>query len=360
MRFIQWTIVIIVLLSVIGFGLLQLPAVQDRIIAKVIRQNIDNTAAQALFKDDAMRLLVCGSASPLPHKSRARPCLAVIAGGKAYIVDTGAGSWNTLAMRRFPGEHVAAVLYTHFHSDHISELGEFNLQTWAAGRPGPLPVYGPEGVARVVAGFTEAYALDQGYRIAHHGAQLLSPDRWPMIPHTLTLPADGAMTTAFEDGALKVSVFGVHHNPVEPAVGYRFDYKGRSLVISGDTTKDPRMVTAATGADVLVHEAQSQRIVAEMKVAAAELGRPGIAKIFADIPSYHTDPLEAAEIANAAGVPLLLLYHLTPPPPNRFAEQVFLRGMKEVRAQGVAMARDGTLITLPLAGGAPVVGSFDP
>src|SRR3546814_11723674 len=62
-----------------------------------------------------------------------------------------------------------------FHSDHIGDLGEFNLQTWGAGRPTPLQVYGPEGVARVVTGFQEAYALDAGYRTAHHGADFLTP-----------------------------------------------------------------------------------------------------------------------------------------------------------------------------------------
>lgn len=344
----------------ITLAVLQLPAVQDRLIDRVMRHRLDDHAARALLQDDALRVLICGSSSPLADPNRAKACVAVIAGGKTYIVDTGQGSWNTLALRHFPGQTVAAVLLTHFHSDHIGDLGEFNLQTWAAGRPAPLPVYGPEGVARVVAGFSEAYALDEGYRVAHHGPDMLSPTLWPMVPHTLGLPADGAMTTAFEDGALKVSVFAVHHNPVEPAVGYRFDYKGRSVVISGDTAKDARIVAAARGADVLVHEAQSQRMVKRLMELTAEMGLPRYSKVFHDIPSYHTDPLEAAALANEAGVPLLLLDHLTPPPPNAFAERVFLRGMKDVRPNGVALAHDGTVVTLPLAGGAPVVSRLDP
>jgi ribonuclease Z len=341
-------------------ALLQLPAVQDRLIDRVMRYRLDHHAARALLNDDALRVLVCGSSSPLADPDRAKACVAVIAGGKTYIVDTGQGSWNTLALRHFPGQTIAAVLLTHFHSDHIGDLGEFNLQTWAAGRTGPLPVYGPEGVARVVAGFSEAYALDEGYRVAHHGPELLSPARWPMVPHTLGLPTDGAMTTAFEDGPLKVSVFAVHHNPVEPAVGYRFDYKGRAVVISGDTAEDLRIVTAAKGADLLVHEAQSQRLVKRLMELTAVMGLPRYSKIFHDIPSYHTDPLEAAALANQAGVPLLLLYHLTPPPPNALAEKVFLRGMRDARPNGVALAHDGTLVSMPLAGGAPVVSRLDP
>ncbi|TAJ50606.1 MAG: MBL fold metallo-hydrolase [Nevskiaceae bacterium] len=360
MRFLSWSLGTLALLALASFGLLQLTPVQDRLIDQVIRKNVDNSAAQALFKDDAMRLLVCGSGSPLPHPTRARPCLAVIAGGKFYIVDTGPGSWNQLALRHIPAERIGAILYTHFHSDHIGELGEFNMQTWVAGRPAPLAVYGPEGVQRLVAGYSEAYALDNGYRTAHHGAEMLPPERGQMQAHPLALPADGHRVPAFEDGELKVSVFAVHHEPIEPAVGYRFDYKGRSLVISGDTRRDERMIAAAEGADVLAHEAQAQHLVARMQALAAEAGRPRIAKIFGDIPSYHTSPVEAAELANAAKVPLLLLYHLTPSPPNRIAGQVFMRGVKAVRPEGVVLSDDGTLITLPLAGGAPQVGRFDP
>lgn len=340
--------------------LLNLPVVQDRVAERMMRSQMAADAADALFVDDALRLLVCGSASPFPHPTRARPCLAVIAGGKFYIVDTGPGSWNQLALMRIPGERIGGIFLTHFHSDHLGDLGEFNMQTWVAGRPGPLTVFGPEGVARVVGGFEEAYALDDGYRIAHHGAELLPPDTAAMQPRTLMLPAKGEIATVFEDGALKVSMFRVPHDPIEPAVGYRFDYKGRALVISGDTSASPDMARFAAKADVLAHEAQAQHLVQQMRRVARESGRPRLEKIFGDIPSYHTSPEEAAAIANDAGVPLLLLYHLTPPPPNRLAEQVFLRGVKALRPRGTVLADDGMLITIPLAGGAPTVSQWRP
>src|SRR6185369_2133295 len=100
---------------------------------------------------------------------------AVFAAGRFWVVDTGPGSWNRLALERVDGKRIGAILLTHFHSDHIGDLGEFNLQTWGAGRPDPLRVFGPPGVERVVTGFQEAYALDTEYRIAHHGADFLSP-----------------------------------------------------------------------------------------------------------------------------------------------------------------------------------------
>jgi len=335
-----------------GVGTLQLPAVQDRLIGAVMKRNMDNSDRQALFADDALRLLVCGSSSPFPAEDRARPCLAVIAGGKFYVVDTGPGSWNRLALLRIPGERIGAVMLTHFHSDHIGDLGEFNMQTWVAGRPAALPVYGPPGVERVVAGFTEAYALDRGYRIAHHGAEFLPEEKGLM--QARVVDAKAGPQTLFSDGDLRVTIFPVHHNPIEPAVGYRFDYKGRSLVISGDTIKDARLAAVAKGADLLAHEAQNQQMVARLASTAGELQRPRLQKVFGDIPDYHTSPVEAAEVANAAGVKLLLMYHLTPPPPKAL-ERRFLAGVSDIRPKGVALARDGMLVELPLAGGEPLV-----
>ncbi|MFA5938886.1 MAG: MBL fold metallo-hydrolase [Sinimarinibacterium sp.] len=341
-------------LAVIAAGtaaLLRVPAVQDRLIDAAIRSRMDESDRAALFADDALRLLVCGSSSPLPSPDRARPCLAVIAGGKFYVVDTGPGSWNRMALLRIPGQRIGGVLLTHFHSDHIGELGEFNLQTWVAGRGAPLKVWGPAGVERVVAGFNEAYALDAGYRTAHHGAGFLPTADSLMEAQPLTLAQDGSAQVAFTEGELTVRVFPVTHTPIEPAVGYRFDYKGRSIVISGDTIKDAHLIEAARGADLLAHEAQNNDIVAKMGDTAGALGRSRVQKVLGDIPSYHTSPVEAAEVANAAGVPLLLMYHLTPPPPNRIAEAVFLRGVADIRKDGVELARDGMLIELPLGGG---------
>lgn len=344
---------VVLALGLAGTLLLRLPAVQDRLLDQVIRKNMDQSDRTALFADDALRLLVCGSSSPFPSDERARPCLAVIAGGKFYVVDTGPGSWNRLALLRIPGERIGGVLFTHFHSDHIGDLGEFNMQTWVAGRGAALPVYGPAGVERLVNGYQEAYALDSGYRVAHHGAELLPLEFSHMVAHALTLDPAGGLTPVLSEGDLKISVFPVTHKPIEPAVGYRFDYKGRSLVISGDTIKDAQLIAATRGADLLAHEAQNQEMVARIEATAADLDRPRLRKVMGDIPSYHTSPVEAAEVANEAGVGMLLLYHLTPPPPNRIAESVFLRGVAAVRPEGVVLASDGLLIELPLAGGAP-------
>jgi ribonuclease Z len=116
--------------------------------------------------------------------------------------------------------------------------------------------------------------------------------------------------------------------------------------VSGDTVKSASLIRAAQGADVLVHEAQANHIVGVLQEVASA-NRPRVAKIMSDIPSYHTTPVEAAEVANEANVKLLVLSHLTPPPPNALLERIFVRGVDDVRPSGWVMADDGMLLTLP-------------
>jgi ribonuclease Z len=135
---------------------------------------------------------------------------------------------------------------------------------------------------------------------------------------------------------------------VRPAVGYRFDYKGRSVVVSGDTTKWRNVVANAKGADVLVHEAQSQRMRKILSDAALAAGNRAVAKIFADIENYHSSPVDAAEVANDAGVKLLVFTHFTPPLVSSLLTPLFFDGVADVRPQsGWLIGFDGLRLDLP-------------
>lgn len=320
---------------------------QDDLMRDVIVERMNQ--ASDFAGGPGLEVLICGSAGPIPSPGRASNCVAVAAGGKIYIVDVGAGSAASLGRLLVPIPKVAGVLLTHFHSDHITELGELNLQSWAQGRSGPLPVYGPAGVTKVVDGFNTAYEQSRGYRVAHHGADFLDPDVGLLAARPFATPADtqGSSTVVLRDGGLTIRAFSVAHAPVSPAVGYRFDYEGRSVFITGDTAKSPNVVAAAENVDVLIHDAMAHHMVHSMEQIAGEMGRERQQHIAHDIPDYHASVVEAAEVANEAHAKLLVLYHLVPPPQNFVTESVFLRGLDEVRDSDVIVSSDGLLIDLP-------------
>jgi ribonuclease Z len=351
-----WGLGIAAVLVALGAGgmlALDHPAVQAMITRAAVRRAIAHAAAQrALVEQKELRVVLCGTASPLPNRERAGPCAAILAGGKIFLVDVGGGGVRNLQLWQLPTDHIAGVFLTHFHSDHIEDLGEVNLQSWGQGRPGPLPVYGGPGVETVVSGFLAAYSQDEDYRIAHHGSALMVPDNFAMVPTVIAHPggtalAEGETQKVFERDGLTVTAIGVNHSPVKPAYGYRFDYAGRSVVISGDTKASPGLAAAAKGTDILVHEAQAQALLAVIHDEMAAAGNARLAKIFADIPSYHTAPIEAAGIANQAGAKLLVLTHLTPPMPGWLAAHVFLAGVDAVRPTGTLVGHDGLMVSLP-------------
>jgi ribonuclease Z len=320
---------------------------EQQVRARLLQQQ----ANRKLFDGTALRVILGGTSSPLPDRDRAKSCVIVVAGARAFVVDTGPESWKTLALMGFPGERIAGVMLTHFHSDHIGDLGEFRLQTWIAGRKYPLPVHGPPGVEMVVAGFNQAYAQDDAYRTARHGAALVPAGAAALAakPFRVGMPeTPDQAEVIIDDGGLKVTAFQVNHPPVRPAVGYRFDYKGRSAVISGDTTKWPNVVTWAKGADLLIHEAQSQRMRKILADVAKSVGNEALAQIMDDIETYHSSPVDAANTANEAGVRLLVYTHFTPPLASAILDPLFFEGVSAIRPKsGWTIGTDGMRFDLP-------------
>jgi ribonuclease Z len=300
-----------------------------------------NQSDAVLLNDGQMHVILCGTGSPLTDATRAASCTAVIAGGEFVLIDTGPGSWRKLATLNLPQQAVSAVLLTHFHSDHIGDLGEATTMSWVAGRTKPLAVYGPPGVEKVVAGFAQAYALDVEYRVAHHGETNLPRAAAGAIAKTVTLKKPDEAALVFARNGLKVTAFKVEHDPVKPAYGYRLEYRGRVVVISGDTAKSTNLAKHAAGADLLLHDVLAKTLIQMGADGFERSGQTRRAALARDITTYHASPTEVAEIAAAANVEALVFTHLVPPPTTPIAEQAFTRGVGEIFKGKVVIAKDG-------------------
>jgi ribonuclease Z len=313
------------------------------IVQRTAQQLADRNNLRGL--GDGLHIGLCGTGSPMPNPQRAGPCNVVVAGNQVLVVDQGEGANRNLNLMGISAADVDALLLTHFHSDHIDGVGPLMLFHWTRGaKTAPLPVYGPEGVEQVVAGFNAAYALDNSYRIAHHGEKIVPASGGGAKAQPFAMTESSAII--LEKDGLKVTAFNVDHDPVKPAVGYRFDYKGRSVCISGDAAKSANLIAVCKGADIIVHDALQSALVKEMAAGFKAANNPNTAKIFTDIQDYHASPEEAAESAQAAGARMLVLSHLVPPLPLSYLYPTFL-GDAENRFNGpIVVGEDGMLFSL--------------
>jgi ribonuclease Z len=243
------------------------------------------------------RVVMLGSGGPPPDPERSGPALAVLAGGRVYLVDFGPGvvrravSAQLQGLRALHPKNLTRAFVTHLHSDHTAGYSDLILTPPAVGRVEPLEVYGPPGIERMTQHLLLAYAEDlaqrgvgrsknqrSGYRVEAHD----------VVPGPI-----------YSDEVVRVSAFRVVHGRWKHAYGYRFDAGGRSIVVSGDTAPTEAVVTACDGCDVLVHEIYCH---ADLKRA------PPAGRTY--FRSHHTSTLELAELAKRAKPKLLVLHHL--------------------------------------------------
>lgn len=329
----------VVSIFIIGLVSLNTHSVQDRIL-NIGLENILSSAKPFLDEEDTLKVVVCGSRSPLPSPGRAESCVLVEAGDDIYIFDLGNGSVNNLTQYQVPWPNVKAVLITHMHSDHMADLPDAHLQSWIQGRTSPLKVYGPEGINLVTKGFELAYSADYQYRNEHHGDDML-----PMsIAGFNAIQIINNQFIPNDTPGLEILPFAVDHYPVNSAFGFKISYKDRTVVISGDTIHDGSVQKYSQDVDLLVHSAISIDIVERMRGIAPI---PQMDKILFDIQDYHTSIEEAGEIARDANVEHLLIYHSIPTPRNALMERVFFRPIEGV-FENYSLSDDGTRVIMPV------------
>lgn len=336
-------------LAILAVGFIERGPIMERLITRQIDRTLKRVDT-SLLSDGKIHVVLCGTAAALPDRDRAGPCTAVIADGQFWLVDVGPSSWRNVDQLNLPVSKLSGVLITHFHSDHIGDLGEAITQSWIAGRSKPLDVYGPQGINDVVGGLKQVYSHDKQYRVDHHGVDYMPPSGDEAIAHAIATPAGLNAVPVFEADGLKISAFRVEHEPVDIAFGYRFEYRGRVVVISGDTKKSAAVVHNAQNADLLVHEALASAMTNRASARAEEIGMHRIAKMAIDVRGYHATPVEAAEVAEEAHVKKLVLTHIFPPLANPLAKHLFLEGTRDAYHGPLTLGEDGTRIDIDTQG----------
>jgi len=352
-KFLKYLFIVVAVLLVSVFILLRQPAFQD----KLLESAMENLAAPSTYlpEEDALTAVVCGSRSPIPAPDRAETCILIQAGENIFIFDTGGGSAQNLNDWNTPWDRVKGIFYTHLHSDHIFDIADFHQATWInGGRKSKQKVYGPEGVQMLTDGIELAYTKDYFFRNEHHGDTVAPLNVAGFDTHTVDLNSP----ILINNGDLKITAYRVSHDPVDPALGYRIEYKGRSISISGDTIYDENLVNNSKNVDVLFHESMSIDLLNLINKNAERIGNTMAAKVTIDIQDYHTPIPEIVQAAQEANVGHLVFYHHLPAPRNQLMENIMYRGVDEIMDNWTA-SDDGTMVILPTNSDEIIITSVD-
>ncbi len=249
----------------------------------------------------SLTITLLGTGSPMPNPDRAGPATLISAGegteAEHYLVDAGRGVLMRLAARGLGAGNLSALLITHLHSDHITDLNDVITTRWIMTfQRTPLTIVGPVGTATVVGHIMASLHLDVGYRMAHH-ADL---DHEPPVEVIEVEAGPVALP-----GRVSIICAQTDHKPVEPSVGYRFDFEGASVVAAGDTVPCVGLDALCQGANALVHTVIRKDIIANVPFQRMK-----------DTLDYHSSPEEAAQTAQRSGIDTLVLTHYVPPIPT--------------------------------------------
>ncbi|KAA3438875.1 MBL fold metallo-hydrolase [Rufibacter hautae] len=237
-----------------------------------------------------MKVTLLGTGTPLPLLERFGPSILVQAGGASFVFDTGRGCLQRMKQLNFPYDSLTAVFFTHLHSDHLVGLPDLWLTGWLTTRcEAPLRVFGPKGTKNMTDHLQAAYVFDIKMRV--------QDDHAPKTGGKLETKEiqEGVV---FEQNGVKVTGFLVDHYPIVPAFGYKIEYRGHSVVVSGDTRYSDNLIKYAKGTDLLIHEVAVAPDTMSSKDSKYH------------ILAHHITPEQASKVFNAVKPKLAVYSHI--------------------------------------------------
>lgn len=250
----------------------------------------------ATSQGQEIKVTLLGTGCPPAVMNRFGPSILVEAGGQKFIFDAGRGALQRLNQIKMPWQDVSGVFLTHLHSDHVVGFPDLWLTGWLTpGRDRPLQVWGPRGTKRMMALLEQAFEYDIRIRLYDDRA---APDG------VVILAEDIAEGFVYENSGVKITAFEVDHTPVKPAFGYRIDYSGRSVVLSGDTRTSENLIRHAQNVDLLVHEVASPETFQRVGVPPARTS---------SVVAHHVTPEQAGEVFARTKPKLAVYSHIVLP-----------------------------------------------
>jgi ribonuclease Z len=248
---------------------------------------------------DSLKVVLLGTAAgPLINLKQYGASTLVEAGGQRLLFDCGRGATLRLAQAGVPIGSITRVFLTHLHSDHVLALPDLLLTGWETGRRVvPLTVWGPAGTSAMMEHLLEAFDFD--IRTRRDVDEHFPAAGITVVSHDILRDS-----IVFAENGLTVTAFLVDHGVVQPAFGYRVDYRGRSVVLSGDTRVSENLINHARGADVLIHES------IDPEALRARVDHPSAATMDAII-AHHTTPEQAGTVFRRVA-PRLAVYSHAP------------------------------------------------
>jgi ribonuclease Z len=207
-----------------------------------IKENKDHI----LLDSHVFKVTLLGTGDPQPIMERFGPGILVQAGSEILLFDAGRGCLQRLNQIQISYDKIDALFFTHLHSDHIVGFPDLWLTGWLISkRSVPLTIFGPVGTSDMTRYLQQAFSFDINIRI--------EDDKAPINGSRFSV-TEIHQGTVYDKNGVKVIAFDVDHGPVKPSFGYRIEYNGYAVVLSGDTRYSENLITYAKGTDLLVHE----------------------------------------------------------------------------------------------------------
>jgi len=268
-----------------------------------------------------VQIVFLGTGGSWPSPKRNVAAIAVKRGREIILFDCGEGTQRQFMMSSLSFMQVQKIFITHFHGDHFLGLPGLVQSMTLNDRKEPLRIWGPRGIRNLMEVLLRIGYFSPGFDVhveeMEDGSEVDFPEYTVRsVKMTHNVPSIGFVLQekdrpgkfnrerAIELGLPEGPLFGrlqrgetVEHEgmTVAPEMVLGERRAGRKIAYSGDTLPSSSFADAATGSDVLIHDATTD---ASLEEKANEFG--------------HSSSRQAAQIAKDCGARMLFLTHISP------------------------------------------------